>query len=83
MKLVELEKEEYIKFTKENNAHFLESYEWGRVSKFRGYKVYYVGLKDKDEVKASALMLKKDLPLGYSYFYIPRGFTINYKDKEF
>ena len=82
MKLVELEKEEYIKFTKENNAHFLESYEWGRVSKFRGYKVYYVGLKDNEEVKASALMLKKDLPLGYSYFYIPRGFNINYKDKE-
>ena len=66
MKLVELEKEEYIKFTKENNAHFLESYEWGRVSEFRGYKEYYVGLKDNEEVKDSTLMLKKDLPLGYS-----------------
>ncbi|MBQ8892472.1 MAG: peptidoglycan bridge formation glycyltransferase FemA/FemB family protein [Bacilli bacterium] len=82
MQLVELNELEYKEFTSKNKAHFLESYEWGIISKYRGYKVYYLGLKDKEEVKASALVLEKKLLFGYTYFYIPRSFTINYKDKE-
>lgn len=87
MKLKELEKEEYIDFTKKNNAHFLQSYEWGQLSKKRGYIPYYLGMYDDNKLVATALLLKKNLFLGYSYFYIPRGFTIDYKDfsllKEF
>lgn len=82
MKLVELEEREYREFTEQHKAHFLESYEWGLVSKYRGYKVYYLGLKDNNEIKASALVLEKKLVLNYTRFYIPRGFTIDYKDKN-
>lgn len=82
MELVDLEKEEYIEFTKNNNAHFLESYEWGIISEYRGYEIYRLGLKDGKKIKASALLIKKHLPFGYCYYYIPRGYTINYSDKE-
>lgn len=76
-----LEKEEYTKFVFNNpNSHFLKSYEWGQVSKERGLIPYYVGLKEKGKLVACCLLLKKCLPLGYSYFYIPRGYTIDYND---
>ena len=82
METVLLNKDEYINYTEKNNAHFLESYEWGEVSKVRGLKPYYLGLKDNNKIVASALLLKKSLPLNYSYFYIPRGFTIDYNNYD-
>ena len=82
MQLIELNENEYKKFTESNNAHFLQSYEWGELSKTRGFIPYYVGLKKDNDIVASALLLKKDLILGYSYMYIPRSFTIDYKDTK-
>ena len=78
MQLAELREEEYRKYTESNNAHFLQSYEWGEVSK--GFTPYYLGLKDDDTVLAAALLLEKRLPFGYSYFYIPRSYTIDYSN---
>ena len=82
MELIKLKKEEYKEFTKKNNAHFLESYEWGEIAKYRKYDVFYLGLKDNGKLKATCLILKKNMPLNYSYFYIPRGFTVDYNDKN-
>ena len=80
MELITLNEKEYRDFTNKRKCHFLESYEWGELSKKRGFIPYYVGLKDNDKIVASALLLKKDLLMGYSYFYIPRGYTIDYND---
>ncbi|MDD6224253.1 MAG: peptidoglycan bridge formation glycyltransferase FemA/FemB family protein [bacterium] len=78
-----LKKEEYTDFVYSHpNGHFLKSYEWGQVSKERGLIPYYVGMRDGEKLVASALLLKKSLPLGYSYFYIPRGYTIDYDNYE-
>ena len=82
MQLVELKEKEYKEFTEGHNAHFLESYEWGELSKKRDFTPYYLGLKDDSTLVATALLLKKSLPLGYSYFYIPRGYTIDFKNYE-
>ena len=43
---------------------------------------HYVGLKNKSKLVATALLLEKKLPLGYSYFYSPRGYVIDFKDKD-
>ena len=87
MKLVEIKENEYREFTNKHNVHFLQSYEWGKVAKTRGNKPFYCGLYDDNKLVATALLLKKNLIFGYSYFYIPRGFTIDYNDfnliKEF
>ena len=83
-KLVELEKKEYENFVKNNKykSHFLQSYAWGEFSKAKKNLIpYYLGLKKDNKIVASALLLQKKLPLGYSYFYSPRGFVLNYEDE--
>lgn len=85
-KLANLEKEEYENFVKNNKykSHFLQSYAWGQFAKAKkGLFPYYLGLKNEDnEIIASSLLLQKRLPLGYSYFYSPRGFVLDYTDEK-
>ena len=78
-----ISKEEFDKFVENHEySHFLKSYEWGEISVYNGWEPLYVGLKKDKKLVATALLLKKNLPLGYSYFYIPRGYTIDYHDHE-
>lgn len=63
-------------------SHFLGSYAWGEVSKKRGWIPYYVGAEKDGKLAATALLLQKPLFLGFSYFYIPRGFIMDYSDRE-
>ena len=49
---------EYREFTEKNKTtHFLESYEWGEVSKSRNFIPVYTGIKEKGKLIASALLL--------------------------
>lgn len=74
-----IEENEYTTFVMNHPmSHFLKSYEWGQVSKYRGLIPHYVGMKEDGNLIATALLLEKKLPLGYSYYYIPRGYTIDY-----
>lgn len=82
MHLIELRENEYKEFTQNNKAHFLQSYEWGIVSKYKGYNVYYLGLIDNNVIKATAMVLEKKLLFNYKKIYIPRGFTIDYNNKK-
>lgn len=76
-------KKEYENFMKNNkNSHFMQSYDFGQIRKEKGFIPHYVGLKDKDNLICAALLLQKKLPLGYSYLYSPRGFVIDYNDRE-
>lgn len=78
-----ISEKDYSEFVKNHStSHFLKSYEWGKVSKTRGFSTYYVGVKDEGKLIATALLLQKHLPLGFSYFYIPRGYTLDYSNKE-
>lgn len=63
-------------------THFLGSWAWGQVQARRGWTPYYVGVRRDGELAATALLLKKALYMGYCYFYIPRGFTMDYSDAE-
>ena len=87
MKFIEnIDKKKYEKFVKNHKlkSHFLQSYAWGEFSrKSKNLVPHYVGLVDKEEnLVATALLLEKKLPLGYSYFYSPRGFVIDFYDKK-
>jgi len=76
-----IKEKEYTEFVINHpNSHFLKAYEWGEVAKIRGFVPYYVGMKEKNKLIATALLLQKKIPLGYSYFYIPRGFAIDYNN---
>lgn len=63
-------------------AHFLGSYEWGEVSARRNRTPIYTGVYEDGRLVATALVLKRALIAGYTYFYIPRGFTMDYSDLE-
>lgn len=80
-----LSEEEYSRFfEKTENNHFMQTYEWGQACfKNRNQIPCYVGLKDdKGNLVAAALLLKKKTPLNMCYFYSPRGFTMDFKNKE-
>ena len=85
MEFVEnIKKDEYEKFVKNHKkSHFLQSYAWGEFAeKSKGMKAHYVGLKDKNKLVAASLLLEKPLPMGYCYLYSPRGYVIDFTDKE-
>lgn len=84
--ITDIPKMQYDDFVKSNEikSHFLQSYAWGEFSKkSRGLIPYYVGMvNDEDELVATALLLKKKLPFGFSYFYSPRGYVIDFSNKQ-
>ena len=85
MELKVLERKEYEQFVKPNpyKSHFLQSYDWGElVKERRGLTPYYLGLYNDDKLVGATLLLKKSLPLGLCYLYAPRGYVINFNDKE-
>lgn len=82
----DIPKEKYEKFVKNHpmKSHFLQSYAWGQFAKKeKNQTPYYVGiLDDKDNILGASLLLQKRLPLGFSYFYAPRGFVIDFTNDE-
>ena len=83
VELVNLNKDEYEKFV-ENSAysHFMQSYYFGEIRKEKKFKPYYLGLKKNGEIIGTALILEKKLKFGYSYFYSPRGYIIDYTNRQ-
>lgn len=85
-KLIMLEKTKYDNFVKNHKtkSHFLQSYSWGEFSKLKkNLTPYYMGLIDSNKkIVATALLLQKKLPMKLSYFYSPRGFVMDYENKE-
>lgn len=80
-----IEKDEYEKFVKNHKtkSHFLQSYLWGQFCKeSKNEKPYYVGVKDGKKLIATALLLETKLPFGYTKYYSPRGFVLDYSNLE-
>ena len=82
--ITNIEKDKYDEFVSTHEkSHFLQSYNWGEFARIEKNLIpHYVGLEEDNRLVASALILEKKLPLGLSYFYIPRGYTIDYKNFE-
>lgn len=79
-----ISKSDYEQFVSTHSikGHFLQSYYWGDVSKHKKYIPHYVGLKENDNLIATALILQKHLIGKYSFFYCPRGFVCDYNNLE-
>lgn len=82
----EIDKNEFTAFAAECpdsvKTHFLGSWEWGEAAALRRWKPWRVAVREDGKTVATALVLEKKLIGGYSYFYIPRGFTMDYSDRE-
>ena len=79
-----IDKEKYKEFFDKHHGDFMQSYEWGQFNiKGRGQIPHYVGLEDeKHNLRCCSLLLERRGPLGYSYFYCPRGFLIDFNDYD-
>ena len=80
-----ISKDEYINFWKNNpNQHFLNSYWWGTVCKNnKGQIPKYVGLRDEsNNIICETLLLIKKTPMNMCYLYAPRGYLIDWNNKE-
>ena len=86
LKLKNIEKEKFDDFVKNHKtkSHFLQSLSWGEFAKVKkNLTPYYLGLTtDDDEIVAATLLLEKKLPMNMCYLYAPRGFVVDYKNKE-
>ncbi|MEA3398517.1 MAG: peptidoglycan bridge formation glycyltransferase FemA/FemB family protein [Patescibacteria group bacterium] len=55
------------------NSQFLQSWEWGEFQNKIYGKIIKLGIEKNGKLAASAILIKKALPAGKSYFYCPRG----------
>lgn len=79
-KIDDKEYDEFLKNVPE--AHFMQTREFGEIRKVKHFTPHLVGLKDNNKLVCTALLLEKTLPHNLKYYYIPRGFTIDYNNHE-
>lgn len=54
-------------------SQFLQSWQWGEFQKKVSGVIWRIGVIDDDKLLASVKLVKKQLPMGKSYFYCGRG----------
>ena len=57
----------------EKHAQFLQSWQWGEFQKEVSGIIWRIGVEVGGQLVASAKLVKKQLPMGRSYFYCGRG----------
>jgi len=87
MEIIEIkEKEIWNNFIfshiKKTESEFLQSWEWGMFQKELGRKIWFLAIKDKEQIISQNLIIKHNLPFGKSYFYCPRGIISSPLNKE-
>lgn len=64
-----MNKEEWNRFVASSpHGSFLQSWEWGQMQEELGVKIWRL-----EEAQVAALVLRRELPLGKSWLYVPRG----------
>ncbi len=59
---------------------FFQSENWAKLKS--EWTAIYTGVFKDDKLKAVALVLKRNLFMGYSFLYAPRALVVDYNDKE-
>ena len=83
MDFVELTEKEYQKFW-ENHPQktFLSAPKIAKLREKTNWKSYFVGVKENKKVVAAALLLSHKRKFNVNEFYSPRGFLLDYNNKE-
>lgn len=84
MKLKKISEKEFKKFADKNlEITFYQTISWAHLKKKNGWVAHYLGLEKDNKIIAGSLILSKTLPIiKKKMFYAPRGFLLDYKDKE-
>ena len=76
-----IEKKEYDNFTKNfKYLSFMQESSWANVK--NNWDNILCAAYEKDKIVAACSILVRKLPLGLKVFYIPRGYLIDFKNKE-
>lgn len=83
MEFFELTEKEYQNYWENHPLKtFLSSIEIGKLRQKRNWNVNYVGIKENNNIYGAAMLLSKKKHLNKYEFYSPRGFLIDYNNKE-
>ena len=84
MNLVMLTKDQFDKFSYSHPLHsYYQTSMYANIMKSCNYEVYYFGFTDNENNLVGATMMLSQTIIGsYKYAYAPRGFLINYDNKE-
>ena len=83
MEFVELNEKEFSEFANQHEyGSFHQNTAWGELKSGTEWITYLVGVKKDKKVIAASLLLSKSTPIKKNMFYAPRGFLIDYSDKE-
>lgn len=84
MKLERISEDEFEEYAKKNSEiTFYQTKYWANLKKKNNWRPHYVGLKKENQILAASLILSKEVPfIKKNMFYAPRGFLIDYKDKD-
>ena len=81
MKIVKLEKQEFIDFCKENSqASFFQSPYWIEIKEQNDWSGEILGVKENGKIIIATVLLYKSLKGLVTFAYAPRGFLIDYSD---
>ena len=83
MEFVELTEKEFSDFSKDHEyTSFFQTVAWGKSKEKVGWKMHLVGIKENKKILAATMILEKALIKKIKIFYSPRGFLIDYRNKE-
>lgn len=82
MELIELEKDEFIEFSKNYPySLFFQSPYWIEIKKQNNWEGTIVGIKENNEIIAATVLLMKNIKgINKKMVYAPRGFLLDYND---
>lgn len=83
MEFVILNEKEFKDFSLHNSqSNFMQTVELGNLRINNGINIDYVGVKKGNKIVAASLLEEEPTIFGKKIFYAPRGFLIDYHDKE-
>ncbi len=82
--LERLDVKEFDAFAKEHSlSSFFQSSYWGKLKEHNGWKMHLVGIKENDNIVAASLLLSKKINfINKNIFYAPRGFLLDYENRD-
>ena len=83
MKFLEITEEEYTKFWENHPLKtFLSSPKISKLRQKSNWKTYFVGVKEDNKLIAASMLFSHARHFGVSEFYSPRGFLLDFNNKE-
>ncbi len=84
MKVITLQPEQFESFAKEHKYRsYYQTTKYGLTMAKFGFNVHYLGfLDDNERLFGASLVLYKEIFMNHKYAYAPRGFLLDYQDKD-